>query len=88
MNRFNHININVAAAIVTLALIWAFIADPLVTHFVKELESPHMDLFRSLNNLIISCCMLSGFRPDILLMLLKLLWCYLMKKHSRPAILN
>lgn len=53
MNRFNHINISVTAGIVTLALIWAFIADPLIIHFAKQLEPHQQDLFRSFNNFII-----------------------------------
>jgi PAS domain S-box-containing protein len=51
MNRFNHITI--AAAIITLALVWAFIADPLVTHFAKQLEPHHQGLFRSFNSFTI-----------------------------------
>ncbi|MDB5286452.1 MAG: hypothetical protein JWR05_1401 [Mucilaginibacter sp.] len=51
MNRFNHIN--VAAAIITVALVWAFIADPLVIHFAKQLEPHHQDLFRSFNSFTI-----------------------------------
>jgi PAS domain S-box-containing protein len=51
MNRFNHFNI--AAAIITVALVWAFIADPVVTHFAKQLVPHHQDLFRSFNNFII-----------------------------------
>jgi PAS domain S-box-containing protein len=51
MNRFA--NLKIPIAIVTAALCWAFIADPLITYLAEHLEPLHRDLFRSVNDFTI-----------------------------------
>ncbi|MDB5009730.1 MAG: hypothetical protein JWQ06_519, partial [Mucilaginibacter sp.] len=66
MNRFA--NSKIPIAIVTAALCWAFIADPLITYLAEHLDPLHRDLFRSINDftvvLIISFILYTRIRKQ------------------------
>jgi PAS domain S-box-containing protein len=51
MNRFPAIK--VPLIIVLAALVWTFIADPLIRYLAKELDPHHQDLYRRINDLIV-----------------------------------
>jgi PAS domain S-box-containing protein len=51
MNRFS--NLKTPVVLITVALCWAFIADPLISHVARAVEPVHQNLFRSVNDFIV-----------------------------------
>jgi PAS domain S-box-containing protein len=53
VNKLNHVRyFKTPALIVIISLVWAFIAEPLITSPAKALEPHHQDLFRSIIDFI------------------------------------
>jgi len=51
MDRFS--NLKIPIIIIGVAICWAFVADPLISHVAQRLEPVHQDRFRSLNDVTV-----------------------------------